>query len=90
MAVIGYLASINDTFNAGGAKSEAHLEKINVSTAAASAVVTVYSGTSTGDPVIDTIDASSKGTTHYGHARCPNGVFVKLTGGAAKVSVILS
>jgi hypothetical protein len=88
MAVIGALATANDTFALGDAKSEAHLLRINVSTAAASAVVTVYHGTSTSGTVMDTIDASSKGTSHYDHARFPNGLFVKLTGGNAKCSVI--
>jgi len=85
MAVIGTLATANDTFALG---KEAHLDKINVSTAAASAVVTVYNGSSTSDPVVDTIDASSKSTSHYAGCRFPNGLFVKLTGGNAKVSVI--
>lgn len=88
MSVIGYLASANDTFAAGGAKSEAKLYKINVSTGTASAVVTVYQGTSTSGTVVDTIDASSKSTSHYDGARFPDGLFVKLTAGAAKVSVI--
>lgn len=90
MAVIGYLASINDTFALGGAKSEAKLHKINVSTATATAVVTVYQGTSTSGTVVDTIDAGSKSTHHYEGARFPDGLFVKMTTAAAKVSVIAS
>jgi hypothetical protein len=88
MAVIGTLAATNDTFALGGANSEAKLHKINVSTAAATSIVTVYHGTSTSGTVVDTIDAASKGTTHYEGARFPNGLFVKMTVAAAKVSVI--
>lgn len=79
------LATANDTALAG---KDSQLWSINVSTAAASAVITVYNGTSTAGTVIDTIDASSKGTSHYYGARFGLGLFVKLTGGNAKASVI--
>lgn len=79
------LATANDTATYG---AQAQLFAINVSTAAASAVVTVYNGVDTSGAVFDTIDASSKGTSHYYGARFPKGLFVKLTAGNAKVSVV--
>lgn len=90
MSYIGVMATANDVVAAGGTGSDSELWSINVSTAAASAVVTVYQGTSTSGTVVDTIDAASKGTTHYYGAQFPNGLFVKLTAGNAKVSVVYS
>jgi hypothetical protein len=85
---IGTLATANDVVDVGSTQSDVQLFAINVSTAAASAVVTVYEGDSTSGTVKDTIDAASKGTTHYYGALFRNGLFVKLTGGNAKVSVV--
>lgn len=82
---IQYLATANDTCSW---PAQAHLYNIIVGTAAASAVVTVYNGTSTSDPVYATIDASSKGEAEFYGGRFPAGLFVKLTAGNAKVSVV--
>lgn len=84
-ATIQYLATANDTASLG---ANARLFAINVSTAAATAVVTVYNGVDTNGTVVDTIDAASKSTSHYYGARFPAGLFVKLTTANAKVSVI--
>lgn len=85
---VGYLATANDTFTLGGPGAGANLYSINVDTAAASAVVTVYRGTSTGGVVVATIDAASKSTSHFYGAFFGTGLFVKLTAGNAKVSVV--
>jgi hypothetical protein len=58
-----------------------------VNTAAASAVVTVYDGTSSGAPAIATIDASATGNFFYNCA-CINGLTVVTSGGNANVTVI--
>lgn len=89
MAVHGYLATANDTFTAGAAGNPAALLAIVVGTAAASAVVTVYNGSSTSDPVVATIDASAINFFEFGDEgiQLPKGCFVKLTGGNAKVTV---
>lgn len=78
-----YLATANDTVALG---RNTHLGYINVSTAAASAVVTIYEGASTSDPVRGIIDASSLGRYEYDCA-FGAGLFIKLTGGNAKVTV---
>lgn len=85
MPAFGYLATANDTYSLG---ANARLISINVGTAAASAVVTVYNGTSTSDPVVDTIDASAVKDLDFHSVRLSGGLFVKLTGGNAKVTVI--
>lgn len=63
---------------------------INVGTGAASAVITIYNGTSTSGAVIGIIDASARGTYNYGGIRCPAGLFVKLTGGNADATLTYS
>lgn len=85
---VGYLATANDFFTLGAAGAGAYLYSINVDTAAASAVVTVYRGTSTSGTVVATLDASSKSTSHFYGSFFGSGLFVKLTGGNAKVSVV--
>ncbi len=81
-----HLATANDSV-AFGANSR--LYRINVNTKAASAVVTVYNGTSTSDPVVAVIDAATASIPlNYGGARFPAGLFVKLTGGNADVTVV--
>ncbi len=60
---------------------------VTVGTAAASAVVTVYNGTATTDEVKAVIDASAVGQYRFYGARFPNGLYVQLTAGNAKVSV---
>jgi hypothetical protein len=88
--VNGYLATANDTYTAGGAGNPADLLAIVVGTAAASAVVTVYNGSSTSGAVMATIDASAINFFEFGDdgMHCPAGLFVKLTGGNAKVTVV--
>lgn len=83
-----YLAVANDLYQFGGPGSGARLWAVNVSTSAASAVVTIYHGTSASAPVVATIDASAKGSYVYLGAYYGNGLFVKLTGGNALVTVI--
>lgn len=80
-----YLATANDTATFGAG---ALLYSVVVSTAAASAVVTIYNGSSTAGQVLGTIDASALGNYQYWDMRFPAGLFVKLTGGNAKVTVV--
>lgn len=80
-----HLASINDTATFG---KNAQLWGITINTGAASAVVTVYNGTATTDPVVATVVGTAAFTANYWGARFPNGLFVKLTGGAADVTVV--
>jgi len=82
---IRYLATANDT---ASWPAPANIVAVDVGTAAATAIVTVYNGTATTDPVVAVIDASVNGTHHFDGARCPKGLFVKLTTANAKVSVI--
>lgn len=85
---IGYMATANDVVDVGSTGGSVKLWAINVSTAAASAVVTVYKGDSTSGTVVDTIDAASKGSNRYYGAEFRDGLYIKLTGGNALVSVV--
>ncbi len=88
-AQYGHLASANDTFSIGNATSGAFLFGITVNTKLASAVVTVYNGTSTSDPVVAVIDAATTPLSLDFHClRLPKGLFVKLTGANADVTVL--
>lgn len=84
-ASVKYLATANDECSWS---ADARLWSVSVGTLAASAVVTVYNGTSTSGEVKAIIDAgAAKDISFYG-ARFPAGLYVKLTGGNAKVSVV--
>jgi hypothetical protein len=80
----GYMATANDTVTTNG--QGATLHTINVGTQLATAVVTVYHGTTTSDPVVATIDASTANTFIF-DLYLPKGLFVKLTTANAKVTV---
>jgi hypothetical protein len=82
---VQYLATANDT---AAWPANAQLYAIVVGTLAASAVVTVYDGASTSGTVLGIIDASAAKDVYFCGARFPGGLFVKLTGGNAKVSVV--
>jgi hypothetical protein len=71
------------TFGAG-----ALLYTVNVTKATTSAVVTVYNGTSTSGQVMATIDASVKGSYSFWDMRFPLGIFAKLTGANANVTIV--
>jgi hypothetical protein len=64
------------------------LYSVIVGTAAASAVITIYNGTSSSGQVLGVIDASAVGNYNYWDMRCPNGLFVLQTGGSALVTVV--
>lgn len=83
--VYGHMATANDTVSSGARTT---LRQINVGTGAASAVVTVYNGDATSDPVVAKIDASAAGQYPFGDVQLPDGLFAKLTGGNADVTVI--
>lgn len=93
-ATAAYLATANDTYSSTPTGTTtgtpADLLRIIVGTAAASSVVTVYNGTSTSGEVKATIDAATINFFDFGEEgiHCPAGLFVKLTAGNAKVTVV--
>ena len=81
-----YMAAANDSCLW---PANAKLFTVNVGTTDTSAVVTVYNGTTSSGEVKAVIDAATAVRTCRFHgARFPNGLFVELTGGNAKVSVV--
>lgn len=68
---------------AGG---DAQLWTVNVNTAAAGAVLTIYDGTSTSGAKVATIDASKNGSYCYGVV-CKNGIFLDLAVGTADCTI---
>lgn len=85
MRRIAHLATANDAFTSG---AHTRLWGISVGTLAASAVVTVYDGTSTSGTVVAIIDAAAAKDINFHGARFPAGLHVVLTGGNAKVSIV--
>lgn len=85
-----YIAATGNLGPIGGTGTGANLHRINVNTAAASAVVTVYDGQSASAPAVKkaTIDASAKGFYDFAGAWFKNGIFCVLSGGNADVTVI--
>ncbi len=83
-----YIAAAGDK-TTGGAYSSAVLHTININKVAASAVLTVYDGTSTTGTKIATIDCASTGPigTLIYDIRCANGVYAVMTGGNADVTI---
>lgn len=73
------------TLQVGGPGVAVILRSINIGTGAASGVVTVRKGTSTGT-VVATIDATAA-RQHIFDTSLLGGLYVAVTGGAAKVTV---
>lgn len=72
----------------GANTSDSVLHCVNINTAAASSVLKVYSGQSTTGSLVATIDCSSTtGRSFTYDIRCPNGIYVVMTGGNADVTV---
>jgi hypothetical protein len=89
VSTYAHLATANDTYSLGSATGGAILEAVIINTAVASAVVTVYNGTSTSGAVVGVIDASTAPRTiRYDCLRLSQGLFVKLTAGNADVTVV--
>lgn len=78
------------TLTKGAAGSGAFLDRIVIGKNAASAVVTVYNGTSTSGEEIAQIDASAATAIGTYEFCCylENGLHVTVTGGAAEITVI--
>lgn len=72
---------------AGATATHAELVSVNVNTGAASAVLTVYDGTSTTGTTVAVIDASAKGSYWFGYARLHNGLYYTLIGGTADITI---
>lgn len=81
-----YISAAGNLGPIGGRNSWTHLGTINVCTAAASAVFTVFDGQNASGTVVATIDASALGRYEF-NAVCRDGVFCVLSGGGAKVTV---
>lgn len=73
------------TLQLGGPGVAVYLRNINIGTGAASGVVTVRKGTSTGT-IIATVDGTAA-RQHIFDTTVLGGVYVAVTGGAAKVTV---
>lgn len=69
-----------------GANGGATLGVVNVNKGVASAVLTIYDGTSTSGTVVAVIDASATGSYLYG-ARCNNGIHAVLATADADVTI---
>lgn len=82
-----YIAAAGDVKTAG-AGGGAILHNVVVNKAAASAVLTIYDGTSTTGTKVATIDASvaATGTLNY-DILCPKGVYAVMTGGNADMTL---
>jgi hypothetical protein len=80
-----YLANTNDQGTTNGVPAE--LVAVNVTTGVATAVVTVYNGTSTSAAVVATIDAAVANCFQFEGIHLSAGLFVKMTTAAAKVTV---
>lgn len=88
-SITGFLQTANDTYTSGGTPVD--LMSIVVGTGAASAVVTVYNGSAaTAGTEVAIIDATAANYFEFGDegAHFPKGLFVKLTAGNAKVTVV--
>lgn len=87
-----YLAAVGDTKHppSGVPGSNATLDKVVVNTKAASAVLTIYDGTSTTGTKVATLDCASlsPASVSYG-IRCHNGVYAVMTGGNADVTIVV-
>lgn len=70
----------------GGPNSWPVLWSVNVNTAAGSAVLKIYNGTSASGELVASIDASGKGSFVYGVAM-KDGIFYDLSGGNADVTI---
>jgi len=73
----------------GTAGANTMLGTVNCNTAAASAVLTIYNGTSASGTVVAVIDCSRVGSHWYG-VRLPAGLYYALSGGNADVTLGIS
>lgn len=74
----------------GTGGSQATLLQVNINTAAASAVLTLYNGVSTTGTKCATIDCSSSSSRSLTFGtRHSNGLYGQLTGGNADVSIVI-
>lgn len=64
----------------------AELGTVNINTGAASAVLTLYNGTSGSGTVVAVVDASTK-SSHAFVVLCENGIYYDLAGGNADVTI---
>lgn len=78
-----YLDAQNETATSEGFT---RLNRVVVGTGAASAVLTVYDGTSTSDPVVAAVNAAAIDNADFGGLGLSN-MHVALTGGNAKVTI---
>lgn len=81
-----YLSTIAGSAAGTAGTAKVRLFDVVVGTGAASAVVTIYEGSSASGTVVAVIDASASRDHHFGGLPL-NGLYVDQTGGAAKVTV---
>jgi hypothetical protein len=84
MAHFKYFAVANDDESVAG---PVRLCGVVVGTGAASAVFTIYNGTSTSDPVVAAFDGTVENTYEF-HGVILSNLYAKLTGGNALVTLI--
>lgn len=81
-----YLGAVAGTILAP-AGSAARLYHVNVTTAVATSVITLYKGVSTSGTVLAVIDGNVPNTYEFGGIVCNEGLFVDVTVAAAKATV---
>lgn len=81
-----HVAAISSGQVVGGVNAWPTLWSVNVNTAAGSAVLKIYNGTSAAGELIASIDASGKGSYVYG-VGLKDGIFYDLSGGNADVTI---
>lgn len=64
-----------------------YLQRVNVNTATASSVVTIYSGTTSLGDLVATVNCATLGSYDYGRIRLPAGLFAKMTGANSDVTI---
>jgi hypothetical protein len=82
-----YLSSTSDSYTS---TTGVKLDSIIVGTKASSAVVTVYDGSATTADSYCVIDAATNNGSYPFNRYFPNGLYVGMSGGNAKVTVITS
>lgn len=72
----------------GGVGGNTRLYSVVVNTGVASAVLTLYDGTSSSGKKIATIDASAAKSNYYGGAICKDGLHAVLSGADADITIV--
>lgn len=87
MSTMVQFLHVNTVSTGQVAGAHTQLMAVNVNTGAASAVLTLYNGTSTSAPVVAVINCAAVVCFQYEGCRCPAGLFYGLAGGTADVTI---